>query len=152
MNKLLIFIIGCASAILVSCSIEHLPGVYRIDVQQGNVVTEEMLRKLNPGMSRQQVRFVLGSPLLIDTFQPDRWYYVYSFKSGNERREQRTIIAWFKESRLSHVSGDVEPGAPGEAETMDRPALVIVPPGREEQGLLGGLMGWFDFGDSPSGE
>ncbi len=153
MNKLLIFIIGCASVILASCSVEHIPGVYRIDVQQGNVVTREMLMKLKPGMDKQQVRFILGSPLLVDTFQPDRWYYIYSFKPGNEHREQRTIITWFnREGKLSHISGQVKPSAPGETEEIDKEeSSVIVPPRHKEQGLLGNLMNWLGFGDSSSG-
>lgn len=155
MDKLLIFIIVCASAILASCSTGYIPGVYRIDIRQGNVVTQEMLMRLKPGMDKQQVRFVLGSPLLIDTFHPDRWYYMYSFKPGNEQREQRTIITWFnKEGELSYISGQVKPSAPGEAEKIDKDkgeVSVIVPPRRKEQGLLGSLMNWLGFGDNSSG-
>ena len=64
--------------LLSGCSyIPTLP--YKIDIQQGNVVTEEMVEKLKPGMSRSQVRFVLGTPLITDVFHADRWDYFYYF-------------------------------------------------------------------------
>ncbi|ABA57697.1 SmpA/OmlA [Nitrosococcus oceani ATCC 19707] len=152
MFKLLIFIVGCASIALTGCSIERLPGVYRIDVQQGNVITQEMLEKLSPGMSKQQVSFVLGSPLLIDSFHPDRWYYIYSFKPGNERRKQRTITMWFEEGKLSYVGGDVEIGIQRglQQERREGPVSISVPPRQEDEGLLGSLMDMLDFSDSSS--
>jgi len=153
MHKLLIFVIGCASAALVACgSIEHLPGIYRIDIQQGNIITQDMLGKLKPGMNKQQVSFVLGNPLLIDTFRPDRWYYIYSFRPGNGRREQRTIVVWFKDSKLSHVSGDVNinPHLKPGRENAERTASVTVPPRHNTQGLFGGLMEMLGLGDTSS--
>jgi outer membrane protein assembly factor BamE len=154
MHKLLIFIIGCASIVLVACSVEHLPGIYRIDVQQGNIITQDMLEKLKPGMSKQQVNFVLGTPLLIDTFLPDRWHYIYSFKPGNERREQRTITVWFEEDKLSHISGDVKINPHGElnSETSEHTMSVIVPPRHETRGLFSSLIDMLGFGNSSSAD
>src|SRR3990170_4201353 len=57
---------------------------YKIDVQQGNVVSQEMLEKLKPGMTKSQVRFALGTPLIADSFHPDRWDYFYSLKKGGD--------------------------------------------------------------------
>lgn len=150
MPKLLIFIIGCASVALAACSIERLPGIYRIDVQQGNVVTQEMLEKLEPGMSKQQVGFVLGNPLIIDTFQPDSWHYIYTFKPGNGRREQRTITVWFENDKLSHVSGDVKVSLERKSQDEDeeRTVSIPVPPRQKEESLLGSLMNMLGFGDS----
>ncbi|ADE14059.1 SmpA/OmlA domain protein [Nitrosococcus halophilus Nc 4] len=154
MPKLLIFIIGCASVALVACSIERVPGVYRIDVQQGNVITQEMLGNLKPGMSKQQVRFVLGNPLLVDTFRPDHWHYIYSFKPGNGRREQRTITVWFENDELSYVSGDVKANSQQELqrEEGDRATPILVPSRQGEEGLLSGLMNALGFGNAPSEE
>ncbi|QBQ56309.1 outer membrane protein assembly factor BamE [Nitrosococcus wardiae] len=154
MPKLLIFIIGCASVALVACSIERVPGVYRIDIQQGNVITQEMLGKLNPGMSKQQVRFVLGNPLLVDTFRPDQWHYIYSFKPGNGRREQRTITVWFEDDELSHVSGNVKVSSQQESQREEeyRTTTILVPTRQEEGGLLSGLMNALGFGNVSSEE
>jgi outer membrane protein assembly factor BamE len=154
MHKLLIFVIGCASITLVACSAERLPGIYRIDIQQGNIITQDMLEKLKPGMSKQQVSFVLGTPLLVDTFLPDRWHYIYSFKPGNGHREQRTITVWFKDDKLSHVSGDVRISSYRELESGDaeHTVSITVPPRHESQGLLGGLMDMLGLGNASSAD
>lgn len=82
--------------------------VYKIDIQQGNVVTQEQLNQLSAGMPAQKVRFIMGTPLLVDTFRPNRWDYYYSFKTGRENREQRRISLFFDENdRLASVGGDV---------------------------------------------
>ncbi|BAW80800.1 SmpA/OmlA domain-containing protein [Candidatus Nitrosoglobus terrae] len=148
MDKLLIFIIGYASISLVACSTERLPGIYRIDVQQGNIITQDMLDKLKLGMSKQQVTFVLGTPLVVDTFLPDRWYYVYSFKSGKKQREQRTITVWFKDDKLLRVSGDVKIGAyqKPKSEESEQVTSVIVPPRPESTGPFSGLMNKLGLG------
>src|SRR5690606_17744119 len=56
------------------------PGVYKIDIQQGNVVTQDMINQLRPGMTRRQVRFIMGNPMITDTFHPNRWDYLYSIQ------------------------------------------------------------------------
>lgn len=69
------------------------PGVYKIDIQQGNIVKQEELDKLRPGMSRDEVQFVLGTPLVDNTFRNDREYYLYTFQdSGGDILEQRIIV------------------------------------------------------------
>ncbi|MDR2688403.1 MAG: outer membrane protein assembly factor BamE [Azoarcus sp.] len=83
---------------------------YRIDVRQGNHVDQAMLAHLKRGMSREQVRFVLGSPLMVDVFRTDRWDYVYRFQPGKGEAEQRVISVFFVDDRLDHVEGDVIAG------------------------------------------
>lgn len=93
------------SLILSSCAI------YKLDVQQGNVVTQEMLDKLQPQMSMQKVRFVMGTPLVVDAFhQGQRWDYVYSFEEQGKERQQRRISLFFKNNLLVNVDGDVTIG------------------------------------------
>ncbi len=84
-------------------------GVYRIDVQQGNVLTQEMIDQLKPGMTKAQVNYVLGTPLLIDTFSQDRWDYVYSQQPGGEERVQQRLSVFFKKDQLTHFQGDFKP-------------------------------------------
>ena len=86
---------------------------YRMDIQQGNVVTQDMISKVQPGMTRNQVRFALGTPLVVDPFRTDRWDYVYQFHKAGVLTEHRRIAVIFKEDRLLRIEGDVVPGAPG---------------------------------------
>ncbi|MGC3961793.1 MAG: outer membrane protein assembly factor BamE [Rhodocyclaceae bacterium] len=80
---------------------------YRIPVRQGNYVSQDMLSQMKPGMTQDQVRFILGSPLLIDPFHSDRWDYVYRFAPSRGDVESRNISLFFKDGKLDHVDGDV---------------------------------------------
>lgn len=117
---------------LVGCSYFQFPGVHKIPIQQGNIITQEMIDQLRPGMTRSQVRYVLGTPLIADTFNQDRWDYLFSIKmpkGGRELRERVSI--YFTDEKLSHFSGDYAPskGAPGIGATA--------PPGLDDEPLLG---------------
>ena len=102
-----------------------LPAVtpYKMDIQQGNVVTQDMVQKLEPGMTRTQVRFVLGTPLVVDAFHDDRWDYVYLYKKGGGVAEQRRLTVYFKNDRLSRVDGDKMPPGP-----EPRPETTVIKP------------------------
>ena len=103
-----------ASGLLAGCSFDSAVGMvnpYRIDVRQGNYVDQEMLSQLRRGMSRDQVRFVLGSPLVVDMFRADRWDYVYHHRPGRGQPEQRVISVFFVDEMLDRVEGDVEVAA-----------------------------------------
>lgn len=81
---------------------------YRMDVGQGNIVTPEMVSQLRLGMTRSQVRFVLGTPLIADSFHPDRWDYYYSLRKGNEPQPQtKRLTVTFKDDALVRVDGDI---------------------------------------------
>lgn len=90
-----------------------LPGLstYRIDIQQGNVVTQDMVSKLKPGMTRQQVRFILGTPPVVDPFRQDRWDYVYYYNQHGKLTEHRRLVLLFDGDVLKRIEGDVVPGA-----------------------------------------
>jgi outer membrane protein assembly factor BamE len=100
---------------------------YRIDIRQGNYIDDAMLEQLKPGMTREQVRFALGSPLVADVFHSDRWDYVYRFKPGNRSKvEQRAIAVFFIDDKLDRVEGDITP-ADGGRESESRARVVEVP-------------------------
>ena len=80
---------------------------YRIDVRQGNYVTQEMVSQLKPGMSRDQVRFVLGTPLVNDVFHVDRWDYVYRLQPGKGGVQERRLTVVFEDGKLARLEGDV---------------------------------------------
>ncbi len=108
-NKMVVYIIMLLALLqLGGCSIIP-PLLYRIDVQQGNVVTHEMVKKLKPGMTKSQVRFVLGSPLIVDTFRDNRWDYVYLRQEKGELIEQQRLTVFFEEEKLTHIENHLLP-------------------------------------------
>nr|VFJ48532.1 MAG: Outer membrane protein assembly factor BamE, lipoprotein component of the BamABCDE complex [Candidatus Kentron sp. FW]VFJ59339.1 MAG: Outer membrane protein assembly factor BamE, lipoprotein component of the BamABCDE complex [Candidatus Kentron sp. FW] len=83
--------------------------VYKLDIQQGNVITQEMVDQLKPGMNKRRVLFVLGTPLIVSAFNKDRWDYVYTFQPGGGEREQRKLTLFFEDEQLQRIEGDVVP-------------------------------------------
>ena len=80
---------------------------YRVDIQQGNFVSQEMVAQLKRGMTKEQVRFVLGTPLVTDIFHAERWDYVYLLDRPGQPRVQRRLAVFFEDDRLARVEGDV---------------------------------------------
>lgn len=95
------------SVLTASCSTVRFPGVYRIDIPQGNFVTEDMLNQLSPGMSAEQVRYVMGMPTLIDPFTPDTWFYLMRLQPGKGDTVEQQIVVHFSEGNYSHHEGEV---------------------------------------------
>lgn len=122
-----------AASLLAGCSFGSIAdrvNPYRIDIRQGNYVDQAMVAQLKRGMSREQVRFVLGSPLITDVFRTDRWDYVYRFKPGQGELQQRMISVFFVDDRLDRVDGDVSGGDPNaelELQQAVRSRVVEVP-------------------------
>lgn len=147
-------------ALLAACSYKpSFINEYKIDVQQGNVLTQEMVAQLRPGQTRDQVRFVLGSPVIADIFHAQRWDYVYSYRNGQTgATESRKFAVFFdKDGRLERVGGDVAVAAAEEltapvaktrvielgalsGEAADKP----LPP-REQPGLYRRFMDMLGF-------
>jgi outer membrane protein assembly factor BamE len=97
--------------LLAACNPLRVLSVYRMEIQQGNYVTQEMVSKLQAGMTRDQVRFVLGTPLLVDIFHDNRWDYVYRRqRSGSREVEERRLSVFFDNDRLVRIEGDVTVG------------------------------------------
>jgi outer membrane protein assembly factor BamE len=94
------------SLILVFISACGFPGVYKINIEQGNIVTQEMVDKLKPGMSRRQVKFIMGTPLIKDTFNRNRWDYVFMLRNGSKVLDQSRLTVEFNEDTLINVLGD----------------------------------------------
>ncbi|MGH8620672.1 MAG: outer membrane protein assembly factor BamE [Burkholderiales bacterium] len=103
------------SLLVAGCSGRTLLAPYKIEIQQGNVVTQEMVARLQPGMTRSQVRFALGTPLVVDPFRADRWDYVYQYTKGGVVTEQRRMVVVFKDDKLERIEGDGVPARAGGA-------------------------------------
>lgn len=98
-----------AMLILSACGTGKWGFPYRADVQQGNWITSEQVDRLRTGMTREQVRFLLGSPTLQDVFHADRWDYPYMNKPGYGKTEQRNFTVWFEGDSLVRWDGDQQP-------------------------------------------
>ena len=112
-----------ATALLSACSTLAIdvPLVYKIDIDQGNVIDQNMVNQLRPNMTKRQVIYVLGSPLLTDPFTHNRWDYIYSVQPGGEDRLQDRLALYFAGDNLIHVEGnltpDLNPATPPSTET-----------------------------------
>jgi outer membrane protein assembly factor BamE len=121
MQKLLISWVLGASLLLSGCSsgkdpyapnrsiLDRLPLVYRPDIQQGNVLDQEVINRLQPDLAKSQANYLMGTPLLVDVFHRNRWDYIYSIRQGNQPREQQRISLFFEDDRLVRIEGDLRP-------------------------------------------
>ncbi len=107
--------------------LESIPIVYRQDIQQGNIVTQEMVDKLKPGMSKRQVRFVLGTPMLVDVFHLNRWDYPYANTQGWGDTERKHLTLYFRDDRLLRLEGDFRPAPDGAEKMTVKETVVSVP-------------------------
>ena len=94
----------------------RLPRVHKITVQQGNVITQDMIDKLRPGMNRAQVSFVMGEPVMQNTFDDDRWDYIYTVEVPGLYEEQKRLSIYFVDDELNHFTGDYVPTSHTDAE------------------------------------
>jgi outer membrane protein assembly factor BamE len=128
------FAAGSLAGLLAGCSFDSIVSKvdpYRIDIRQGNHVDQTMAAQLKRGMTREQVRFVLGSPLVNDVFRNDRWDYVYRFKPGKGEVQQRVLSVFFVDDRLDRLAGNVVAGdvaAMGQAEQERVTRTIDIPP------------------------
>jgi outer membrane protein assembly factor BamE len=120
----------------------RLPFVYKMPVQQGNVLTEEMVDRLELGMSRAQVRYLLGTPLLADMFHTDRWDYIYTQRTGRKTMERKRLTVWFEEDALIKLDGYLRPNpARALAAQENREIIVKVPDYQDRRGIFKRTLG-----------
>ncbi|HTJ54565.1 MAG TPA: outer membrane protein assembly factor BamE [Nitrosospira sp.] len=116
----LLLLAGCSS-------VPSFP--YKIEVQQGNVITQEMVDKLKPGMTRAQVRFALGSPMISDAFHENRWDYIYRLEQAGKLVEQRNLTVFFEDDKLVRIGGSFSMAA------FNRPTMQHIEPSRQAGAL-----------------
>ena len=112
----LAFLLGACS------SVPILPGFtpYKMEIQQGNFIDQDMVSRLKLGMTRDQVKFVLGTPLVSDLFHADRWDYIFSRRPvGGGAVQQRRFTVFFDDNKLARIEGDVVPQRTPEASAAD---------------------------------
>jgi len=119
----------CACLLLSACIFRP----YQIDVQQGNYIDRETIAKLKPQMTRAQVRFLLGTPLIADPFNPNRWDYLYYHRPGRRIEDVRRLTIYFEEDRLVRAYADTAV-APSAADFAAAASLPAPPPAVAPEG------------------
>jgi outer membrane protein assembly factor BamE len=91
--------------VLTGCA---FPGVHRVEVQQGNIIEKGMVEQLQLGMTKSQVRYIMGSPIIADTFNQDRWDYYYSTQTGSRLKKQESVTIFFINDKVSRIDNNLE--------------------------------------------
>jgi outer membrane protein assembly factor BamE len=142
--SVILFLSGCSWS--PDLSWIGLPRVYKIDIQQGNVIEQDQVNQLRPGMNKQQVRFIMGTPMINDTFHADRWDYIYRFKPGYGEIEKKRMTVFFENDRLATLQGDYRPGEEAEKQYISEEVIVVPLEEYEQDGSEKGyLTRFFDF-------
>ena len=126
MKKLLILIVCGLASIVTGCS-NYIPA-YKIDVQQGNILTQEDIDQIKIGMDKDKIQYIIGSPTITDPFHEDRWDYAYSLKPGWGDLEKKNITLYFENNILVKTSGTVEPRADAPATNYKKQEVLVVNP------------------------
>lgn len=111
--KIILLSLMLLSPVLTSC-------VYKMDIRQGNFVKAEMVQKLKIGMTKQQVRYVMGTPLVSDVFHANRWDYVYRLERGRKLIEQQNLTLYFEGDRLARMVDESLPAETAPAKTDEQ--------------------------------
>ena len=144
------------SLLVTACS-PSLPSIkpYKMPIQQGNLVTSKMMMQLKPGMTKTQVRFVMGTPLITDSFHKDQWDYFYQMEKDGAIIEKRRVILMFEKDLLAKVKGDVIPANANTNKNEDRQEIVPIKssepnpnPAQKEKSMLDRLKFW-EYDDKP---
>ena len=149
MRKSLFSLSLLTSLTLVSCStiLNNLPGVYKLEIQQGNIIEQSMIDQLRPGMNKRQVVYIMGSPMLDDVFHKNRWDYFYYDKPDGEDKVQKQLSLYFENDQIVGVQGDFRPSSvpvikPSTETTVDVPKRDL------DKTLWEKITGLFGFGGS----
>ena len=163
-------LVGCARApllaaaaavVLAGCSTMTAPfdtwipyvsqfGVYPIDINQGNFLSQDMVDKLKEGQTKQQVRLVLGTPLIASVFRENRWDYTYEFRRNGRVETHRQFTVYFKDDLLTRWEGDELPKSVQELNRVAATKALPDDPFGEDGGFVGKIIDWFNRIGNPS--
>ncbi len=140
MRKDRIVLVVIASFFLLSC------GIYKIDVQQGNLITQDLINQVKPHMTKRQVQYILGTPLTVNPFHKNRWDYIFTNQPGDEERTRQQVSLVFKDDQLVVIDGDLKPGTTPVL-VPKKDVDIIVPKRNIEKTVLEKITSLFDFSD-----
>lgn len=139
MQKFLIYLISIAGLLTTGCStisdiasaipkaLGRTSLMYKPDIQQGNVLQQRDINRLQPGMSKNQVKFIMGTPMLVDLFHLERWDYLYLLNEHRSDLEQRRVTLFFDDDKLVRMAGDLRPGPEDEERPNEAGEVFSVP-------------------------
>ena len=137
-----------AAVLLGACQTENWAswrnfGVYKIDVNQGNYITQDMVDRLKPGLTKPQVRLALGTPLVQSAFRDNRWDYVYEFSRQGRRIEHRQFTVYFVDDKLARWEGDEMPKSVADLNKAAAERTLGKMPQTDDPGIMGRIVEWF---------
>jgi outer membrane protein assembly factor BamE len=143
MRHIIVSLLVAFSLLSASCA-SKLPSFrpYKMDIQQGNVVTSKMMLQLRPGMTKSQVRFIMGTPLIQDSFHSNRWDYFYQMRKEGKIVEQRRVILDFDKEALVRVRGDVIPAGTGDPAAEPTTGTEPISQPEDKRSLIDKLKFW----------
>ena len=149
MRKSLYYLSLLTSLTLASCStiLSYVPGVYSLEIKQGNIIDQSMIDQLRPNMSKRQVLYIMGSPMMNDVFHKNRWDYIYSDQPSGEDRVQKQVTLFFENDQIVGIQGDFRPGEVPVIKTSGE-TTVDVPKRDLEKTLWEKITGLFGFDGS----
>lgn len=147
MKKLLILLIVCIQLALVTGCAGLLPDAHKIDIQQGNVLTQQALNQLRPGMTKRQVAFILGNPMIIDPFHDDRWDYAYTLEKAGKLLEKKHLTLYFDNDMVTRITGDLRPQPSLDDQGFQKETVVSVNPQPTQRGWLMRILGYVGLAD-----
>jgi len=124
-RSLFLALSACLSMSACSYVVDNLPGIYRLEIQQGNIIDQAMVDQLRPGMSKRQILYIMGSPMLDDYFHRNRWEYVYYEKKGNADPQEKRLALFFNNDSLAGIQGDFRPGQTPAIQPMKQTTLEL---------------------------
>ena len=127
MKKLLIIIVSIFALLVTACS--NLIPAYKIDIQQGNILTQDDVNQIHTGMSKRQVHFILGTPAIRDPFHQQRWDYVYTLKKGWGKTQEKQMTLYFENDALADIKGmEPDPTASKDPAQYHKTTVMVVHP------------------------
>jgi outer membrane protein assembly factor BamE len=138
---------GCAS--MTAPFVTYLPlitqfGVYKLDINQGNYLSQDMVEKLKVGQTKPQVRAALGTPLITSAFRDNRWDYVYEYQSAGRVREHRQFTVYFTDDLLARWEGDEMPQSAQDLNRVAATRSLPVDPYGQDAGIIGKIIDVFN--------
>lgn len=140
---------GCAQNSAVTKAIDdYIPiitqfGVYKLDINQGNYLSQDMVDRLKEGQTKAQVRATLGTPLITSAFRDNRWDYVYEFRRAGRVREHRQFTVYFKDDLLARWEGDEMPPSVQELNRVAATRSLPEDPYGQDAGIVGKIIDFF---------
>jgi len=115
-------------------------GVYKLDINQGNYLTQDMVEKLRVGQTRVQVRQVLGTPLVTSAFHDNRWDYVYQYWRSGRQVDQRTFVVYFVDDKVARWEGDEVPTSTAQLNRIAADRALAPEPSADDKGYLQSII------------